>query len=194
MIRAALDRRVPQFVGLYVLGSWGFVQFVDWAVGQFLLSPTLTSVVFVALILLLPSVVVIAWRHGAPGQDPWKAVDGVAVGANLLVMAGVLVFAFWGSDLGAATTTKVLEDPDGNVVERVVPNEDLQRSVLLFDLENRSGDSELDWLETFPRSPPSRSISSPSTSANSCLVVIPRGSISQGSPTFWRPSTRGGPA
>ncbi|MGI9037682.1 MAG: hypothetical protein ACR2GQ_02365 [Gemmatimonadota bacterium] len=32
MIRELLDRRVPQFVALYVVGGWGFIQFVDWAV------------------------------------------------------------------------------------------------------------------------------------------------------------------
>ena len=42
MIRALLDRRVPQLVGVYVAGGWGFVQFVDWAVDEYALSPSLT--------------------------------------------------------------------------------------------------------------------------------------------------------
>ncbi len=34
MIRSLLERRVPQLTGIYLIASWGFVQFVDWAVNQ----------------------------------------------------------------------------------------------------------------------------------------------------------------
>ena len=30
-----MRRRLPQIVGLYLVGSWGFVEFVDWAVEQY---------------------------------------------------------------------------------------------------------------------------------------------------------------
>ena len=31
MLGELVRRRVPQIVGLYLVGSWGFVEFVDWA-------------------------------------------------------------------------------------------------------------------------------------------------------------------
>lgn len=51
MIRQLLDRRVPQFVGLYLVGSWGFLEFLDWAVSRYFLSPALIDFT-VALLLL----------------------------------------------------------------------------------------------------------------------------------------------
>lgn len=71
MIRELLRRRVPQFVGLYLVGSWGFIEFVDWAVEQYVLSPQITNFVVALLLLLLPSVLLLAWRFGAPGDDHW---------------------------------------------------------------------------------------------------------------------------
>ena len=146
MIRKLLDRRVPQIVGLYVAGSWGFVQFVDWAVEQYALSPDLVNFVVTLLVLLLPSVAWLAWRHGAPGRDGWRLLDGGVIFANLVVAAGVLVLSFTGRELGAATTVKLLEDDQGNVVERVVPRAAFRRALLGFRFENASGDPDLDWL------------------------------------------------
>ena len=146
MIQKLLERRVPQIVGLYVAGSWGFVQFVDWAVQQYALSPDLVNFFVTLLLLLLPSVVWLAWRHGAPGRDGWGLKDGGIIVTNLVVAAGVLVLTFAGRELGAATTVKLVEDDQGNVVERVVPKAAFRRALLGFRFENATGDPELDWL------------------------------------------------
>ncbi len=148
MIRSLLDRRVPQLTGIYLIASWGFVQFVDWAVNQYSLSPAITNFVVTLLLLLLPTVLVIAWRHGAPGEDSWTRIDGAAIGLNLAAAGGILFVAFSGQELGAATTVKLVEDEAGNTVERVVPKAAFRRNVLLYDFDNESGDSDLDWLRT----------------------------------------------
>jgi len=146
VMRRLLERRVPQIVGLYVAGSWGFVQFVDWAVQQYALSPDLVNFVVMFLLLLLPSVIWLAWRHGAPGRDGWGARDGGIIFVNLVVAAGVLVLTFAGRELGAATTVKLVEDDQGNVVERAVPKAAFRKAVLGFRFENASSDPDLDWL------------------------------------------------
>lgn len=140
------QRRVPQFVGLYLLSSWALLEFVDWAVRQYSLSPTISSFVVTLLLLLLPSVAWLAWRHGAPGPDGWSRADFTVTLANLVVAALVLGSTFGGEELGAATTTKVLEDEEGNRVERSVPKESMVRKVQIVGFDNESGDPEMDWL------------------------------------------------
>jgi tetratricopeptide (TPR) repeat protein/TolB-like protein len=148
MFLQLLERRVPQLVGLYLGASWGLIEFSSFAVGQFALSPAITNLVVLALVLLLPAVVMLAWRHGAPGTDAWTKVDGVAIGLNLVVAAGVLFAVFGGETLGAATTVRLVEDAEGNTVERVLPKAEFRRSVLLYSFDNETGDPALDWLQT----------------------------------------------
>jgi tetratricopeptide (TPR) repeat protein/TolB-like protein len=147
-MRQLLQRRVPQIAGAYLAASWVLLEFTDWAVNQWSLSPALTNFVVTALLLLLPMVVVLAWRHGAPGQDAWTTTDGAVIGLNLAAAAGILVFAFSGQELGAATTVRLLEDDAGNTVERVIPKAAFRRDVLVWDFDNDSGDPDLDWLRS----------------------------------------------
>jgi len=148
VIKKLLQRRVPQIVGGYFAGSWVFLEFVDWTVNHYSLSPALTNFVVTTLLLLLPAVFVLAWRHGKPGADVWTKVDAAAIGLNLVVAGGILTVAFSGQELGAATTVRLLEDDDGNTVERVIPKAAFRRDVMVWDFENESGDPGLDWLRS----------------------------------------------
>lgn len=146
-MRKLLQRRVPQLVGLYVAGSWGFVQFVDWAQQEYALSPALTNFVIALLLLLLPSVFVLAWRHGTPGPNRWGRVDAAVLSVNGVAAAIVLAAVFGGRSLGATTTTIKVEDPEGREVERVVARDAFRRKVFLPFFDNATGDSTLDWLQ-----------------------------------------------
>jgi tetratricopeptide (TPR) repeat protein len=145
-MRELFRRRVPQIVGAYLATSWILLEFTDWAVNQYALSPNLTNFVVTGLLLLLPAVAILAWRHGAPGEDKWTRIDGAVIGLNLMLAGGVLAMVFSGKELGAATTVRLLEDDDGNTVERVIPKAEFRRNVLVWDFDNESGDPELDWL------------------------------------------------
>jgi tetratricopeptide (TPR) repeat protein/TolB-like protein len=148
VIQTLLERRVPQLTGLYIVAAWGFLQFVDWAVDQYTLSPALIDFVVTALLVLLPMIVVLAWRHGAPGADAWTKVDAAVIGLNLIAAGGLLLLVFSGQELGAATTVRLLEDDDGNTVERVIPKASFRRDVLVWDFDNETGNPEFDWLQT----------------------------------------------
>jgi len=145
-----LARRVPQFMGLYLAGSWAFVEFLDWAVEQIVLSPHITSFAFLLLLLLLPSVVMVSWRHGTPGQDSWVRIEAIGIPLNLIFAATLLYFGFSGKDLGAATTTVVVEDEAGNEIERQVPKQEFRKKLAIFFFDNESGDEGLDWLSYGP--------------------------------------------
>ncbi len=147
-MRQLLHRRVPQIVGAFLATSWILLEFTDWAVDQYALSPNLTNFVVSGLLLLLPAVAILAWRHGAPGEDKWTKTDAAVIGLNLVAAGGILMTVFSGQELGAATTVRLLEDDDGNTVERVLPKAEFRRTVLVWDFENESGDPDLDWLRS----------------------------------------------
>lgn len=147
MIRELLARRVPHILGAYLAAGWLVLEVTDWVVNRYVLSSHLTDFVVACWLLLLPSVLLIAWFHGRPGRDRWTRGERIGIAANLLVAGLVLFGVFHGRDLGAATTTVVIEDDEGNAVERIVPKSEFRKSLVVFPFDNRTGDASRDWLQ-----------------------------------------------
>jgi tetratricopeptide (TPR) repeat protein len=140
-------RRIPQILGAYLIASWALLEFADWAVNRYVLSPYLVDFAFALLALMAPSVLLLAWFHGAPGRDSWSRVEKIGIPLNLAVAGIVLFGVFQGRDLGAATTTVVVADEQGNELERVVPKSEFRRKVALFPFDNVSADTSLAWMQ-----------------------------------------------
>ncbi|MFH1842091.1 MAG: hypothetical protein ABIF77_02705 [bacterium] len=117
-------RRVPQYTSGYLVLSWGLIQVVAFLEERMLFSPHLVNVISLALVLLLPSVVMMAWCHGRPGPDIWTRSAKWTVPANMLVAAALILVIFQGKDLGAMTATVSVQDENGEVITRVVPKSD----------------------------------------------------------------------
>jgi len=147
MIQELLARRVPHILGAYLAAGWLVLEVTDWVVNRYVLSSHLTDFVVACWLLLLPSVLLVAWFHGRPGRDRWTRGERIGIAANL-VIAGIVLFGlFHGRDLGAATTTVTIEDEAGNAVERVVPKSEFRKSLIVFPFDNRSGEAAFDWLQ-----------------------------------------------
>ncbi|MEN1727676.1 MAG: tetratricopeptide repeat protein [Pseudomonadota bacterium] len=80
-----MHRRVPQIVGAYIATLWLAVEIGGWVTAQLGVPETYSLYLFVLLFALLPSVVVLAWRHGAPGPDTWGRTEKLVVPTNALL-------------------------------------------------------------------------------------------------------------
>ncbi len=147
VLKSLWERRVPHYLGAYLAVCWGVLEFVDWLVNRYVLSPYLTDVVLLGLVSLIPSVLLVAYNHGKPGQDQATKTEKIGVPANIIASLFILALAFGGKDLGAATTTVTVEDEEGNTVERVIPKDEFRKRFALFPFDNQSGDAAFDWLQ-----------------------------------------------
>ena len=141
-----LNRRFPQFLGIYLAGSWAVVQFVDWLVNRYMLSPHLVDLSFVSIISLIPTVSILAYFHGRPGKDDWTRIEKIGIPINLFATLFLLFIMFSPRDLGAITKTVLVEDADGNQIERIIPKNEFRKKVAIFYFENETNDSTMNWL------------------------------------------------
>ena len=139
LMRSLVERRVPHSVALYIGVSWGCVQFTHFIVNEFLLSPHWTRVVLAAVLLFLPSVLMLAWFHGRPGRNRFPLVERVGIPANVVVVAVVLTLAYSGTDLGAAVTRVTVENEDGETIERAIPKAEFRKRTALFPFDAGPG-------------------------------------------------------
>lgn len=147
IVREALRRRVPQILGVYLAVGWGVLEFTDWLVNRYLLSPYLLDFSLVAWATMIPTVLMLAWFHGAPGADQWTKAEKIGIPANFALAAVLLISLFGGKDLGAATAAVSVETDEGETIERSVPKAEFLKSFALYFFDNVSGDTALDWLQ-----------------------------------------------
>ena len=147
LVARLFRRRVPQIFAIYMGACWGLVEFADFMVEEFLLSPHWTRVALVGSLLLAPSALMLAWYHGKPGRDRMARAEKVGIPANVALCVTVLWGVFGGSDLGAATTAVTVETEDGEVIERVVAKAEFRKRTALFPLEAGTGtEPDESWL------------------------------------------------
>ncbi len=141
-----MHRRVPQIVGMYIAASWLVIELGDWITERSALPPNLTSYVFVAMLVMLPAVILFAYNHGAPGKDRWTRTERVVIPLNAAIAVGILYFTGPSLLVEAATETVQVTDETGTVREFEVARQGYHRELVAFFWENRSGNSDLDWL------------------------------------------------
>ena len=149
LVRTLIERRVPHTLAIYAGASWALIEFVAFAVDEFLLSPHLTRVVLAGLLLLLPTAFMLAWFHGKPGKDreEMPRTEKIGLPANLLLCAIVLWVLFGGKDLGAATRTVTVQTEDGEEIQVTTMKSEFRKRTALFPLETGAGLGEEEtWI------------------------------------------------
>ena len=141
------NRRVPQIFFIYLAASWTVLQFTDWVVNRYTLSPYLTDLCLTILLAMIPSILIVAYFHGAPGRNQWHRAEIMGIPVNVLIVFVLVYGLFSGKDLGSTQEKVAVSDETGALVEKLVPKSQFRKKIALFFMENRSGNPEHDWLQ-----------------------------------------------
>jgi len=147
IVKDLLRRRVPQVVAIYFVASWGLLEFLDFITQRFALSPHLIDLGLFVPLLLLPSVILVTYFHGAAGADKWVTAEKIVIPINLVVAGGFLLFFLQGKDLGATTTTVTVTNEEGVEMERVVPKSEFRKRIAVYFFDSEPGDTAAAWVQ-----------------------------------------------
>ena len=131
-----LYRRIPQVLAGYIGVTWTLFELAKWLTNQYLISPYLGRALLFGLLLLLPSVLLVTYRHGRPGPDRWTSLERYGVSTNLVLTVLILVVAFGDEPLGSMVrTVQASEDAVASGVgggEKQVPKKRFRKRIALF--------------------------------------------------------------
>ena len=91
-IKKLLDRRVPQILGSYLVAATSLVLFVEYLVDKYQFADHYPILALFAIIGILPSVIILAYFHGAPGKDVWTKVEKIGIPINAVFITVCLLF------------------------------------------------------------------------------------------------------
>ena len=141
------QRRVFQITGIYLLLSYLVRLFIDYLVLEYMLSPHLTNLIWYIMLSLIPSIILISYFHGRKGVTRWTKIELMGLTLNVLAAFLVMIFVFKGKDLGAITTTVTVQDEAGVSYKKSIPKREFRKKILIYFIENKSGDTALDYLQ-----------------------------------------------
>lgn len=84
MLKDLIARRVPQILGIYLAAGWAVLEFTNYMVNRFVLSPYLADLDLMAWGLMVPTIAMLAYFHGGPGRDEWTNVEKVGIPVNIV--------------------------------------------------------------------------------------------------------------
>ncbi len=92
-------RRVPHITGAYLAASWAVVEVAEWLANNGLLDYRWVYAVSVGLLSLIPSVLLIAYAHGAHGRERLTGAERFGVPLNLLLAAMLMTMVYERADV-----------------------------------------------------------------------------------------------
>lgn len=90
-IKTLLERRIPQILGSYLVAGTSLILFIEYLVNKYQFSSHYPTLALFGLISIIPSVIILAYFHGAPGKDEWTKMEKIGIPVNILFIAVVLV-------------------------------------------------------------------------------------------------------
>ena len=138
------NKSALRIIGIYLVGGYGVIEFVDFIVNHYMLSRNLIDVSIITLLSMIPSVVIVAYFES---RSKWSRLGKISIPANFIVTLVFLFALFNDKELGATTTTITVEDEDGQRIERIIPKSEFRKEAMIFFFHKKSGDEKLDWLQ-----------------------------------------------
>lgn len=143
--RDLLERRVPQYLAVYLGAGWGLIEFVSFLEERYAIAALWTDLLLLGWALFIPSVILFTYHHGRPGKDRWARSEKALIPLNALLVLIVLGAVFAGR-ASATTTTVTLTDETGTTIERAVARSEFRKRLAIFDFDAPAGDTSLAWL------------------------------------------------
>jgi len=91
LIKELIHRRIPHIIGSYLIAGTSLILFADWLVNRYTLPEYYTTLCLFGVIAIMPSVVILAYFHGAPGKDDWTIIEKIGVPVNIIFIFLVLL-------------------------------------------------------------------------------------------------------
>lgn len=135
-----------QFFAAYLVAAWTLLQFVDWALNRYNISPYWVDLLLWIFIGIIPSLIIYLYHQERINQKVLKLREKIIFPLNVILIMVVTYFGFGSSDLGATTKEIKYTDNEGELQTQVITKEEFRVNLPLFNFENKTQDSSKIWI------------------------------------------------
>ncbi|NKI32460.1 tetratricopeptide repeat protein [Croceivirga thetidis] len=138
--------KVFQYLAGYLVAAWTFLQFVEWILDRYNISPYWVDIFLWFFVGIIPSLLIYLYHQDRINQRILKLREKIIFPLNLVLVFIGLYFGFGTSDLGATTKEVSYLDAMGELNETTVTKEEFRTQLPIFNFTNLTDDEELNWM------------------------------------------------
>ncbi|MBO3117430.1 hypothetical protein J4050_11770 [Winogradskyella sp. DF17] len=136
-----------QFFAAYLVAAWTFLQFVDWILNRYEISPNWVDFLLWFFIGIIPSLIIYLYNQERINSGIIKLWEKIIIPLNFVLLGVVLYFGFGNSDLGATTKEISYTNDEGGLETQVITKEEFRIGLPIFEFEQEVQDTSYTWLE-----------------------------------------------
>jgi hypothetical protein len=137
-----------QILAAYLVAAWTFLQFVDWLLNRYNLSPNWVDLMLWTFIGIIPSLLIYLYHRERINNGIVKLREKILIPFNIILLGVVLFFAFGNTDLGATTKNVTFENAYGNLETKTFTKEEFREGIAIYNFEQlQKKDSTFSWLK-----------------------------------------------
>ncbi|WP_299521679.1 hypothetical protein [Winogradskyella sp.] len=134
-----------KFTAAYLVAAWTFLQFVDWVLNRYNISPYWVDLLLWIFIGIIPSLLIYFYHRERINQRKLHRREKIIFPLNILLIMVVTYFGFGNSDLGATTKDINYTDDEGIAQSKTITKEEFRIGVPIFEFDNLTNNDSIDW-------------------------------------------------
>lgn len=142
------DRGQAQLITGYFAGVWGLIEFIEWLLKRYQISPYWTDVLLVFFLSLIPSLLLYAWNSKRINQGEIKLLEKITFPGNLVISFLLVYILFKGTDLGATTQTASFSNEEGVEEFSTIIKPEFRKKLAVFNFHPEQEDNLHQWMSS----------------------------------------------
>lgn len=135
-----------QFLAAYLVAAWTFLQFVDWILNRYEISPYWVDVLLWIFIGIIPSLMIYLHNQERINKRILKLREKIIFPLNIVLLSIGLYFGFGNTDLGATTKLIDYTTENGEQKTALITKEEFRTGIPIYGFKQVVKDSATDWM------------------------------------------------
>lgn len=136
-----------KFLAGYLVAAWTFLQFLEWILNRYGISPNWVDLFLWIFIGILPSFAIYFHHQDRINKGKVKLREKIIFPLNFLLMIVVVFVGFSSSDLGTTTKEISFTNANGELEKTLITKEEFRIEVPIYSFKQTKNDTTYSWLQ-----------------------------------------------
>ena len=135
-----------QYLAAYLVAAWTFLQFLEWILNRYQISPHWVDIFLWFFVGIIPSLLIYLYHQERINKRIIKLREKIIFPTNVILVIIGLYIGFGTTDLGATTKEIAFVDSFGEMTQTTITKEEFRTEIPIYNFQQVNENRELKWI------------------------------------------------